>query len=348
MDRREFLAIAGLGMAGLPGLARAAKPIVPGWYADPEIHIFEGRYWIYPTLSADGTGPMPVHDFTPSQERQRADPGIWRPFLYQTSLDAFSSSDLVNWTRHPRILDVERVWWAAYAMWAPSVIRSGGTYFLFFSANDIKHDGQLGGIGVAVSERPGGPFRPLHDRPLIGEIWGGAQPIDQMAFRDDDGSHYLYYGGWKHCNVVRLGANPATLEPFADGSMFRPITPSPDYVEGPYMLKRRGIYYLMWSEGEWTGPDYCVAYATGPSPLGPFTAQGKILTQDARIARGAGHHSMLNIPGTDDWYIVYHRRPLGDTDGNHRQLAIDRLYFRADGSIAPVTITSEGVGPRPL
>ena len=66
------------------------------------------------------------------------------------------------------------------------------------------------------------------------------------------------------------------------------------------------------------------------------------------MARGAGHHSLLRIPGTDDWYIVYHRRPLTETDGNHREVAIDRLHFRADGSIAPVAITNKGVGPRVL
>jgi len=352
IDRRRFLeGAAGLGALGLCGLPRAAhadNPIVPGWYADPELHIFDGRYWLYPTISADGTGPLPANRFTPAQVEQRRNPKIWHPFLHQTSLDAFSSPDLVHWTRHPRILDVERVAWAAYAMWAPSVLRHKGRYFLFFGANDIKNDSQLGGIGVAVSDRPGGPFRDAIGKPLIGTIVNGAQPIDQMAFKDDDGSIYLYYGGWKHCNVVRLDDSLTRLLPHADGSIFKSITPSPDYVEGPFMLKRRGVYYLMWSEGEWTGPDYQVAYATGSTPTGPFTPRGVVLRQDAQIARGAGHNSVINIPGTDDWYICYHRRPIGDTDGNHRQLAIERMVFREDGSIAPVRITREGVAPRPI
>jgi len=348
MDRRLFLGATGLALAGFSGIARAANPIVPGWYADPEIHIFEGRYWIYPTISADGSGPMPDNGFSPAQVEQRKGPGIWHPFLHQTSLDAFSSPDLVNWTRHPAILDVERVSWAAYAMWAPSVIHHKGKYFLFFGVNDIKHDGQLGGIGVAVSDRPGGPFRDAIGKPLIGQIWAGAQPIDQMAFRDDDGSLYLYYGGWKHCNVVRLNDSLTGLLPFVGGAIFQPITPSPDYVEGPYLLKRRGTCYLMWSEGEWTGPDYAVAYATGPTALGPFTPRGRILQQDASVALGAGHNSVVNIPGTDEWIIAYHRHPLGDKDGNHRELALDMMHFREDGSIAPVRITRGGVGARPL
>jgi beta-xylosidase len=114
------------------------------------------------------------------------------------------------------------------------------------------------------------------------------------------------------------------------------------------MAKRKGVYYLMWSEGGWTGPDYRVAYAMGASPSGPFKRIGTILAQDGKIARGAGHHSVVNLPGTDEWYIAYHRRPLGETDGNHREMAIDRLYFNDDGTIRPVVMTNEGVPPRPI
>ena len=96
---------------------------------------------------------------------------------------------------------------------------------------------------------------------------------------------------------------------------FKEITPDPEYVEGSFMAKRKGVYYFMWSEGEWTGPGYSVAYAMSSSPLGPFKRVGKILQQDDRVARGAGHHSVVNIPGTDQWYIAYHRRPLADVNG---------------------------------
>ncbi|RYD50233.1 MAG: arabinan endo-1,5-alpha-L-arabinosidase [Sphingomonadales bacterium] len=346
IDRRMLLASLGASMVPLPAWAK--NPAIPGWYADPEIRIFGRRYWIYPTFSSDESIAAVQSQLTPSQIEQRTRKDIWAPFLRQTFLDAFSSPDLENWTRHERILDVRQVSWAAFAVWAPSAIEHNGRYYLFFSANDIKTDEMLGGIGVAVSDRPEGPFSDAIGKPLIGRIVGGAQPIDQMAFRDDDGSLCLYYGGWKHCNVVRLAPDMTSLIPHADGEIFKPITPSPDYVEGPYMLKRKGIYYLMWSEGEWTGPDYQVAYATGSSAIGPFTRRGVILKQDAAVARGAGHHSAVRIAGTDDWYIVYHRRPLDTADGNHRQIAIDRMHFSADGSIAPVKITRAGVAPRPL
>jgi len=342
-----FAAVAASFLMVLP--AMAGNPIVPGWYADPEIRIFAGRYWIYPTYSADYGEAEPTAHFTAGQQWQRAQSSrIWAPFLKQTFLDAFSSPDLVHWTRHSHVLDVKDVSWAAYAVWAPSAVRANGKYYLFFGANDIKDNGQLGGIGVAVSDKPGGPFRDALGRPLIGQIHNGAQPIDQMVFQDDDGQTYMIYGGWKHCNIVRLSRDLLHVEAFNDGTTYKEITPDPDYVEGSFMIKRRGIYYLMWSEGDWTGPSYRVAYATAPSPVGPFTPRGVILAQDARIARGAGHHSVVNIPGTDDWYIVYHRRPLTESDGNRRELAIDRMVFNADGSIRPVVMTDEGVTARPL
>lgn len=325
------------------GASSAANPIVPGWYADPEIRIFDGQFWIYPTYSAGETTPdLPV-TLTEFQKQQRAQPTIWSPFLKQTFLDAFSSTDLVNWTKHERVLDIKNVAWAAYAVWAPSAISANGKYYLFFSANNILKDDQPGGIGVAVSDKPGGPFRDALGKPLINKIHKGAQPIDQMVFRDDDGQFYIYYGGWKHCNVAKLSKDLLNLEPFEDGEFFKEITPAKEYVEGSFMVKRNGIYYLMWSEGEWTKSDYSVAYAMAKSPLGPFKRVGKILQQDLTIAKGAGHNSVVNIPGTDDWYIVYHRRPLDSNDGNHRVLAIDHLYFNTDGTIKPVVMTNKGI-----
>ena len=92
----------------------------------------------------------------------------------------------------------------------------------------------------------------------------------------------------------------------------------------------------MWIEGGWTGPDYRVAYAIGDSPFGPFRRIGTILQQDATVATGAGHHSVLQIPGSNDWYIVYHLRPFGEKDGNHRVTCIDKMEFDNNGQIKPV------------
>ena len=261
-------------------------------------------------------------------------------------LQILHSKDLVNWTKHSSVLDTSAVKWAKKAMWAPSIIHKDGKYYFFFGANDV-HEGEVGGIGVAVSDRPEGPYKDLLGKPLINEIVNGAQPIDQFVFRDDDGRYYMYYGGWGHCNMVKMGSDLISIVPFEDGTTYKEVTPE-NYIEGPFMLKHNGKYYFMWSEGDWTGPDYCVAYAIADSPFGPFKRVGKILEQDTKIANGAGHHSIIKGPGKDEWYIVYHRRPLGETDGNYRITCIDRMYFNKNGTIKPVKMTSGGIKARPL
>ncbi|MDD7606113.1 MAG: glycoside hydrolase family 43 protein [Prevotellaceae bacterium] len=293
----------------------SGNPIDKGWYADPEAVVFGHEYWIYPTYSA--------------------------PYDQQTFMDAFSSRDLVHWTKHSHVIDLADVSWGRRALWAPAVVHKDGRYYLFFGANDV-HPGEVGGIGVAVSDKPQGPFKDALGHPLIGEIVNGAQPIDQYVFRDDDGEYYMYYGGWGHCNMVRLSQDVLRVIPFKDGSTYREVTPK-GYVEGPFMLKRGGKYYFMWSEGGWGGPDYSVAYAISDSPFGPFNRVGKILQQDPKIATGAGHHSVIKVPGRDEYYIVYHRRPLGETDRNARVTCIDRLEFDAQGFIRPVQMTNQGV-----
>ena len=300
---------------------RAGNPVFPGWYADPEAHVFDGKYWIYPTFSA--------------------------PYDQQLYMDAFSSTDLVTWQKHPRVLDAANVKWARRALWAPSIVEKDGWYYLFFGANDIQSDKEVGGIGVARSRRPDGPFEDHLGKPLIDRFHNGAQPIDQYVFRDHDGSYYIVYGGWRHCNIAKLNADFTGLVPFPDGTTFKEITPQ-GYVEGAFMLLKDGKYYFMWSEGGWTGPNYAVAYAIGTSPFGPFERVGKILQQDPAVATGAGHHSVIQSPSSGRWYIVYHRRPLGEKDRNSREVSIDELKFDADGRILPVVITKDGIAPDPI
>jgi hypothetical protein len=289
--------------------AESGNPFVDGWYADPDVALYGDRYFVFPTSS--------------------------RPYGEQTYLDAFSSTDLVSWTKHPNVLTTANISWARYALWAPAPIQRNGRYYLYFAANDIQSNAALGGIGVAVADRPEGPYTDAIGRPLIAQFVNGAQPIDQDVFIDDDGQAYIYYGGWGHANVARLDDDMVSLARFDDGSTFKEITPA-GYVEGSQMFKRNGRYYLMWSEGGWTGPDYSVAYAIADSPTGPFERLDRVLAQDPAIARGAGHNAVIQIPGTDTWYIVYHRRPLSETDGNARQLAYDRMHFNADGTIQRV------------
>ena len=120
---KRFAVVALALASSLPAQnARSGNPILPGWYADPEAHVFDGQYWIYPTFSA--------------------------PYNQQTLMDAFSSRDLVTWQKHERVLDTANVKWAKRALWAPSIVQKDGWYYLFFGANDIQNDTTLGGIGV--------------------------------------------------------------------------------------------------------------------------------------------------------------------------------------------------------
>lgn len=291
------------------------NPIFEGYYADPEGIVYNNTFWIYPTFSA--------------------------AYEDQIFFDAFSSKDLKTWTKHSRILDTTEVKWAKRAMWAPAVIEKDGKYYLFFGANDV-HEGEVGGIGVAVADKPEGPYKDLIGKPLINKIINGAQPIDQFVFKDKDGTYYMYYGGWKHCNIVKLKPDFTGILPFDDGSYYKEITPK-DYVEGPFMFIRNNKYYFMWSEGGWTGPDYKVAYAIADSPFGPFERINTILEQDPEIATGAGHHSVIQVPNKDKYYMVYHRRPLGKTGASERVTCIDEMKFDKDGYILPVKMTFEGV-----
>lgn len=319
--KKSVLLLVGLLAIGLVSFKEKKKkevsgnPIVEGWYADPHAVIYGKTCWVYPTYSV--------------------------PYEKQTHMDCFSSNDLVHWTKHPNIIDTTGVKWAKKCLWAPAALKKGGKYYLFFAANDV-HEGEIGGIGVAVASRPEGPYKDLLGKPLINEIVNGAQPIDQFVY-EENGQYYMYYGGWGHCNVVKLKDDFSGLEPFEDGNLYKEITPQ-GYVEGSFMFKKDGKYYFMWSEGGWGGPDYCVAYAIADSPFGPFHRIGKILEQDMAVATGAGHHSVVHVPSTDRWYIFYHRRPLGDQDGNHRVTCVENMEFDENGLIKPVKITFEGVG----
>lgn len=299
--------------ASMPPASRQWKkwsnPLFEGWYADPEGIVFDGQLWIYPTYS--------------------------QPFKQQLHLDAFSSKDLKKWTKHERIISTNEISWLREALWAPSIVQEDGKYYLFFSCNNI-HEGEYGGIGVAVADSPAGPYKDLLGKPLIGEIINKAQPIDQFVFQDPaSGNWYMYYGGWRRCNMVRLSDDFTRLIPFDDGQMVKEVTPE-KYVEGPFMFVKDGKYYFMWSEGRWTKDDYCVAYAIADSPFGPFVRENTILSSDAEHGTGAGHHSIVRDPKSGEYLIVYHRHPIGAKDGNNRVTCIDRLEFDAEGKILPV------------
>lgn len=287
------------------------NPIVEGYYADPEARFYEGKYWIYVTYS--------------------------KPFKEQHNLAAFSSADLKTWEKHDDIIDMKGFPWAWGAVWAPTILEKHGKYYLIFATNDIHSDEEPGGLEIAVSDSPAGPFRAVFDHSLVEDIYNGAQPIDAHLFEDTDGTVYLYYGGWKHCIVMIMNETMDGFLPFPDGEYRKEITPK-DYVEGPCMIKRGDKYFFMWSSGNWYKNDYCVYYGTSKSPIGPFEKEGVVVTSKEGVAKSPGHNGYFYLPEEDEYYIVYHRKAVEETNGHGRVLCIDKMQI-SDECIEPVSMT---------
>jgi uncharacterized protein YjdB len=291
------------------------SPVLPGVYADPNITVFGDRFYIYPTT--DGF-----------------------PGWSGTQFKAFSSTDLVHWQDHGVILDLgPDVSWADNSAWAPGVAEKDGKYYFYFSGgmaggNTAKH------LGVAVADSPTGPFRDALGKPLVPAGTYAGQMIDPAVFEDEDGQHYLYWGNGNSYQVP-LNADMVSF----DAAKVKTYKPA-GYNEGSFVIERGGTYYFMWSENDTRSEDYQVAYATGETPLGPWTKRGVILRKDLSLGiKGTGHHSVVRVPGTGDWYIAYHRFAIPGGDGTHRETTIDRLEFGEDGLIKTVTPTLESVDP---
>lgn len=224
--------------------------------------------------------------------------------------------------------------WADQDGWAPHVVSRGGTYYFYYTAG--------GRIGVATASSPLGPFTDSGGV-LLDQAW------DPNVFIDDDGQVY-FYSDWtgfanKHC--LALGKLRADMLGFASGPTCDESLPY--FGEGSFTSKRNGIYYLSYSVGAWQGNDYHVDYATSASPTGPWAYRGTILSKNAEDT-GPGHHSLFRYPGSDDWYMVYHRwenrNGAADASGYQRRTAIDRMYFNGDGTIQSVVMTNSGVDSR--
>ncbi len=284
-------------------------PVIPGLYADPHITHFNGRYYLYPTTDGYASWASPYYK-------------------------AFSSTDLVNWTDHGVILDHgPDVAWADNSAWAPAVVAKNGRYHLYFSGGAASGDTGKH-LGVAVSDSPTGPFRDALGRPLIRAGTYSGQAIDPMVFTDDDGQSYLYWGNGT-AYVVPLNADMVSFDP----AKVRDITPS-GYREATFVFKRNGAYYFMWSENDTREEDYRVAYATGTSPLGPWTKRGVVLQKRLELGiKGPGHHSVVKAPTGDTWYAAYHRFAVPAGNGTNREVTVDRMTFNADGTIAPIVPT---------
>lgn len=277
-------------------------PAIPGANADPNIAVFGDTFYLYPTT--DGNEG-------------------WR----STSFRAWSSRDLVNWKDEGVILDLPRdLKWASLYAWAPTIAIKNGKYYFYYSAAQ--------NIGVAVADKPTGPFKDPLGKPLVPKTaFPDMQAIDPDVFMDDDGSAYLYWGQGR-CKAVKLNDDMISFN-MAD---VRDIT-TPGYNEGPFVHKRKGKYYLSWSEFDTRDPRYSVAYATSGSPLGPFTKAAKNpILHGSGLIKGAGHHSIVQVSGLDEWVIAYHRFRIPNGNGYNREICLSPLRYAEDGSILPVDV----------
>ena len=327
------------------------NPVLPGFHADPEVLYSKktDKYYIYSTTDGQPgwggyskkTDKYYIYSTTDGQ------PG-WGGWYFT----AFSSPDLKDWTYEGVILDLRspQVPWANGNAWAPAIeeklIDGKYKYFFYYSGN--PNDNSRKQIGVAIADSPTGPFKDMGQPIITDSPAGHGQQIDVDVFTDPmTGTPYIYWG-----NGYMAGAELNSDMVSVKKETIKVLTPKggtlKDYAyrEAPYVFYRKGTYYFLWSVDDTGSPNYHVAYGTSDSPLGPIkVAKDPIVTiQDpAKEIYGPAHNSVVRKPGTDEWYIVYHRinKNYLDKDkgpGVHREVCIDRLEFNEDGTIRRVTL----------
>ncbi len=316
------------------------NPALPDRFADPDVDAFNGKYYIYPTT--DGFAGWSGYQF-----------------------HVFSSEDLVDWTDEGVIVDLKAntdeeagvnekgvqiaaVPWSDGSAWAPTIEEKDGKYYFYFCANDKKANSKA--IGVAWADQPEGPFT-VADEPLVtmakcqaaGISMG--QTIDPSIFTEDDGTSYMLFGNGKAA-IVELNDDMISLR---EGTM-KNLSGATDFREAITVTKREGKYHFTWSCDDTGSENYSINYGVSNDLYGPISFREKILAKDKSMdILGTGHHSILHVPDTDDYYIVYHRfwtplgQPLNGGLGNNRETCIDKLEFDEDGYMKKVTPTLEGI-----
>jgi hypothetical protein len=292
----------------------ALNPVIPGYFADPTLKKFGDTYYVYATTDGSGAG------FGPAQ--------LWQ------------SKDLCNWTLMPMN------WPDSHWIWAPDVLHNAndGKYYYVYC--------QPCQIHVGVGDTPRGPWKNIlgeSEAVLVPDRFvTNAITLDGQTFVDDDGSIYMYWGTWGIYDGFGCGAGKLTpdMKGFTETRLI-PNTEATDFFEAPFVLKRDGTYYFMYSSGSCHDDTYRVQYATSDKPLGPYKYEGCILETNADgTIHGPGHHSVFQ--DGDDYYIVYHRHDNPHSNrGFHRQVCIDRLEFGKDGKILPVKASHGGVKFKP-
>jgi hypothetical protein len=307
------LLVLSIGALCLIDNTRAQNPLIMDQFtADPTARVFEGRIFVYPS-----------HDIL-------AEPGKGRPgWFCMEDYHVFSSENLTEWKDHGVMFSQNDVAWVdpkSYSMWAPDCVFKDGKYFFYFPAAS-KNRGRR--IGVAVSDKPYGPFKP-EVQPIE-----GAMGIDPCVFIDQDGQAYLYYS-MNRIFVARLKNNMLELDakPQAIDNL-----PKTGLLEGPFVFERKGIYYLTYPHVQ--NKTERLEYATANSPTGPFEPRGVIM-DESPSGCWTNHHSIVQYKG--QWYLFYHDDDLSPKFDKNRSIRADCLSFNDDGTIAKVVPTLRGVG----
>ncbi len=329
-------------------MVKKNRYLVPHMYAaDPSAHVFNGRLYIYPSHDVDAGIP----------ENDSGDHFDMRDY------HVFSMDDIDGKvTDHGVVLDVKDVPWAERQMWDCDCAFKDGVYYLYFPAKDPEG---VFRIGVAVSDKPEGPFLP-RDTPMK-----GSYSMDPCVFRDVDGSHYMYFGGlwggqlqnYRNNKTIDGGHEPDDGEPaltprvarlgddmleFAEepraavildehGDMLRAGDHRRRFFEASWMHIHQGKYYFSYS----TGDAQTLCYAVGDNPYGPFTYKGVILTP---VVGWTTHHSIAEFKGK--WYLFHHDCVPSGGKTWLRSLKVCELEYNADGSIR--TIDGGGREEMPL
>jgi hypothetical protein len=301
-------------------LSFAQNPIVRNQFsADPTARVFNGKVYVFPS-----------HDIpTPSEKPGRKD------WFCMADYHVFSSENLTDWTDHGMIVSQNKVKWVdstSYSMWAPDCIERNGKYYFYFPANKTVADanGRKGfGIGVAIADKPEGPYIPLPE-PIK-----GVNGIDPNVFIDKDGQAYLYWAQG-NISVAKLKENMTEL---ASEPQIIANLPQKGLKEGPFLFERNGIYYLTIPHVE--NKIERLEYAIGDNPMGPFKMAGVVM-DESPMNCWTNHQSFVEYKG--QWYLFYHQDAYSPKFDKNRSICIDSLFFNTDGTIQKVSPTLRGVG----
>jgi beta-xylosidase len=302
--------------------SQAANPIITSIYtADPAPLVVGGTMYVY---AGRDEAPAGGGNFVMRE---------WH---------VLSSTDAANWTDNGARANIATFPWAGADAWAGEVEPRNGKYYWYTSVNG-NGAGWMN-IGVAVGDSPLGPFTDAKGGPLISDSTPNSSGlnIDPTVFVDDDGQAYMYWGGYWAPRAVRLASNMVDTV----GSVVTP-TGLTNYWEAPWMFKRNGLYYMMYAANDTNGcvtnSNYaCQRYATATNPMGPWTHRGIVLGQ---VSSTTNHAGVVEFNG--QWYIVYHNANAPGGGNFRRSVAVDRLYFNADGTIQQVVQTATGPPPNP-